>query len=181
MRWHPIDTPYHAFHLFTSEECKTILSMCQDWHKCGILRTGKEEYIEGRVVDICIQDDLNEFVLARVIERLDDLNAYGFYLYDPPCDIVQVYRYPQGGKFGYHIDTGSGKERKLSIVVNLNPGDEYQGGDLRLYDDESPSLFQGKPVGTAVVFPSHTLHGVSAITSGVRYSMAIWLKGPPLR
>lgn len=179
---HKTDSIYMAVPFLSEADCQTILSMCKEWHKCDYFRTGEETYTEDhRVVDICRQQDIFEFVQAKVGLFGGSLNMYDFDLFKRAFDFVSVYRYPTGGFFNYHVDTGMGSERKLSVVINLNPSTEFKGGDLRFHDDAERSAFADQKVGTAVVFPSYTAHSVDRVTEGVRYSLAFWFKGPPLR
>lgn len=70
--------------------------------------------------------------------------------------------------------------RKLSLVVQLSDPSEYEGGDLLLYNGHQPTVI-GKEKGMVVCFPSHTLHEVTPVTKGERYSLVVWAHGPKLR
>lgn len=86
------------------------------------------------------------------------------------------------GHYGWHVDHGDGAmaTRKLSLVINLSPP-TYTGCRLSLFTErgefESPYVSQGD----AILFPSWTVHRVSAITQGTRYSLVCWIHGPRLR
>lgn len=70
--------------------------------------------------------------------------------------------------------------RKLSLVIQLSDPSEYEGGDLLLHTGHEPIVIQ-KEKGMLVCFPSHTLHEVTPITKGERYSLVAWVHGPKLR
>lgn len=80
-----------------------------------------------------------------------------------------------------------GKIRKLSAILSLNDGSEYEGGDLEFFNaNRNPDLPQEKficsevkKVGSLIVFPSHLYHRVKPITKGERYSLVIWCCGKP--
>ena len=103
---------------------------------------------------------------------------------------IQITKYGVGGFYGFHTDSYSshffkdshGKVRKLSMSVQLN--DDYEGGELqvaRISRGEIQIDTMEKAKGTVIVFPSSLEHQVKKVTSGERYSLVAWFKGPPLR
>jgi|TARA_R100000093_G_scaffold55479_1_gene28684 PKHD-type hydroxylase len=105
--------------------------------------------------------------------------------------------YKKNQFYTWHSDTGKiyydnpdpnfrGKTRKITAVTILsNPG-EFSGGNLQFKVLESDKVitYTPKEVGTkgsVIVFPSHTLHRVTPVTKGVRYSLVLWSCGLPLR
>lgn len=110
---------------------------------------------------------------------------------------VQFTNYNKNGHYDWHIDSYDrpfgeeshenfrGKIRKLSCIINLSDGDKFEGGDLfigeELYDNPSKKIVritELRKQGSVVVFPSHTLHKVSPVTKGKRYSLVCWSIGP---
>lgn len=79
-----------------------------------------------------------------------------------------------------------GKIRKLSMTLNLNAPNNYEGGNLT-FDFGSHALKRFheceeiKPQGSLVVFPSFLYHQVTPITQGTRYSLVLWSLGPPFK
>ena len=67
------------------------------------------------------------------------------------------------------------KTRKLSMTVNLN--DDYEGGDLILYDVGPVK----QKTGNITFFPSYLPHEVTPVTKGTRYSLVMWFLGNPWR
>ena len=103
---------------------------------------------------------------------------------------IQITKYGVGGFYGFHTDSYSshffkdshGKVRKLSMTVQLN--DDYEGGEFqvgRCYKGKLQIETLEKAKGTVIVFPSSLEHQVKKVTSGERYSLVAWFKGPPLR
>lgn len=84
----------------------------------------------------------------------------------------------EGSHYGWHMDygTGSMSVRKLSIVVQLTPPENYEGGELQFLYGNYPTIAM-KTLGNVIVFPSYTMHRVMPIKSGVRYSLVIWVSG----
>jgi len=82
-----------------------------------------------------------------------------------------------------------GKERKLSLTLQLTDPSEYTGGDFQfMWIDikEKNSLTihtvdQAKEIGTVIVFPSFIYHRVSPITKGKRESLVNWSLGKPFK
>ena len=80
--------------------------------------------------------------------------------------------------YDWHTDYGPGGalKRRLSLVTQLSSPDSYEGGNLQLFYDRQPVTVQpGR--GNVVVFPSYTLHKVTPVTQGVRYSLVLWVSG----
>jgi PKHD-type hydroxylase len=66
--------------------------------------------------------------------------------------------------------------RKLSISIQLTNPEEYEGGELYLYDDDKGTLMD-KTQGTLIIFPSYVLHEVTPVTKGERNSLVTWVTG----
>ena len=83
--------------------------------------------------------------------------------------------YQGGGTFGDHIDnairfhpqTGEAIRTDVSITVFLNNPDEYQGGELVIRDTYGSQTVKLK-AGSAVLYPSTSLHQVTPVTRGMR-------------
>jgi predicted 2-oxoglutarate/Fe(II)-dependent dioxygenase YbiX len=60
--------------------------------------------------------------------------------------------------------------------VQLSRPEDYDGGDLELFDSVSPNSVD-KTRGTFVVFPSFKLHRVAPVTRGTRWSLVAWVLG----
>jgi len=92
--------------------------------------------------------------------------------------------------YDWHTDAGkeltsNGKIRKLSMIIALVDGNEYEGGDFEINlnnperDDNIVFIEDAKVKGTIVVFPSFVWHRVTPVTSGTRYSLVNWHQGRP--
>jgi PKHD-type hydroxylase len=89
---------------------------------------------------------------------------------------------------GYATDSRYiGKIRKISMTVNLDSPNSYEGGNLKF--DFGPHS-QGerfhecdeiRPQGSMIVFPSFTPHCVTPVTKGTRHSLVMWCLGSPFR
>ena len=86
------------------------------------------------------------------------------------------------GTYHAHVDPMSWElphNRKLSMSLQLSDPKDYEGGDLVIHTGKSETLPKQK--GMAIFFPSYTLHEVTPVTKGERYSLVAWVHGPNLR
>lgn len=93
------------------------------------------------------------------------------------------YSSEEEGCYKAHVDPNCWKlphNRKLSIVVQLSDPSEYEGGELKLHTSHDPIIIN-KEKGMVVSFPSYTLHEVTPITKGERYSLVAWVHGPAFK
>ena len=97
---------------------------------------------------------------------------------------VQIAEYDSDtlGKYDWHIDCGSGfgAMRKISISVQLSAPEDYEGGELQFKTNREERT-ASKEKGSAVTFPSYFLHRVKPTTKGKRYSLVLWVTGPPFQ
>lgn len=80
-----------------------------------------------------------------------------------------------------------GKVRKLSFILNLTDGNEYEGGDI-LFDlgnhNTEGQIYKNEIMrkrGTVIVFPSFVYHCVTPVTKGKRMSLVNWCLGRPFK
>lgn len=92
---------------------------------------------------------------------------------------VQLAKYETGHFYDWHQDTfflvDNPTCRKVTAVVLLNDTSEFTGGDFELQNCPGPIVLQK---GSIIVFPSYLQHRATAVTSGTRYSAALWMHGP---
>jgi PKHD-type hydroxylase len=89
--------------------------------------------------------------------------------------------FDRGGHYDWHGDLGSGmSNRKLSCVLQLTDGSEYDGGDLQ-FNTGSQIVTIPKEKGLITFFSSFVLHRVTPVTRGKRQTLVTWLSGPNLR
>ena len=104
------------------------------------------------------------------------------------CEPPQFLRYEKGDFFVRHQDGNTHqldfdhlRVRRISIVVFLNdftaePQEScYSGGLLNFYDDQSTYGLAGE-TGILVAFTADTLHEVSPVTNGERFTIISWFR-----
>ena len=92
-------------------------------------------------------------------------------------------RYADGGSFGTHVDSAIMRVERanltlrsdLSATLFLSDPDEYEGGELLI-----ETTFGAQPVklpaGSLVLYPSSSLHQVTAVTHGARICAFFWIQ-----
>ena len=120
-----------------------------------------------------------------VVEALTEVNRT-YWGFDVTGQVeATVLRYREGDHYNtWHSDVGVGacSNRKISFSIQLSEPESYVGGDL-VFDTsrekDHREVLRGQ--GRMVVFPSFLSHKVIPVSSGVRYCIVGWLKGPPFR
>lgn len=89
-------------------------------------------------------------------------------------------RYSKGMDYGLHVDDalmgrGTRIRSDISVTVFLSGPEEYEGGELEM---QSPFGRQEVklPAGSAVIYPSSTLHRVKPVTAGERLAAVTWVQ-----
>lgn len=147
--------------------------------------------LEYRTVKTCslFPEDNLHWLFQRIRERVEWTNNehFEFDLHGMLEDIVYL-RYDTGdetrppGHYDWHQDFGGGYSslRKLSVIVQLSPPEEYDGCRLRLFTDQD---FDPGHIGQGdmLIFPSWVPHCVTPITRGTRKALVSWIGGPRFR
>ena len=169
-------------------------SPCWVWEKgeipddiCDyIINTFNEnDYENGKIIEgvdktsirnVSIQFNNVNWINALLCGYIRYANSenFNYNLSDVDKESAQISRYSEGEYYQEHTDFGEGKSftRKLSLTVQLSDENDYEGGDLILRNDMlgiNGAGSRGK--GSVIVFDSRTLHQVTPVTSGTRYSL----------
>jgi PKHD-type hydroxylase len=97
----------------------------------------------------------------------------------PPC----FNRYEQAQEYGFHVDaaimrlpgTQSVMRSDLSMTIFLSEPEEYQGGELLIQTDYGEQRVKLN-AGSAVLYPSSSLHRVTPVTQGQRLAAITWMQ-----
>lgn len=118
---------------------------------------------------------LNNLVMGSLVQH-EEFKAAAI-----PFRVATPYyaRYTKGMAYGDHVDDpimGSGGQQyrsDISTTVFLNDPTEYDGGELVIttsFGEQKIKL----PAGSAVVYPSSSLHHVAEVTKGTRLVAVTW-------
>lgn len=122
-----------------------------------------------------LQQRLNRILMASIAHNA---RFRSFTLPNRMADFI-VARYQPGMHYGDHVDDpimGGGKFRTdVSMTIFLNEPDSYEGGELVIrtpFGDQKVKL----AAGSAVVYPSRSVHGVADVTRGERLVALTWIQ-----
>lgn len=93
----------------------------------------------------------------------------------------QFLRYGEGMTYGAHVDAafmsvgGHFMRSDVSCTVFISEPASYQGGELTIHLGTEAIRVRGKP-GSAVFYPSTTLHQVTPVTAGERLVMITFIE-----
>jgi len=171
---------------FTPEECQKIIDYANGFKKINAGVSNKSELNnkirESKVVWITPDSDVG-WVYQRMTDVITKLNA-GYFNFDL-FGFTEGFQFTEynapSGYYGKHVDSMfNGIVRKLSFVLQLSDPKDYEGGELQIHLCGTPDVMK-KEQGTLIVFPSPTLHEVTPITEGRRYSLVGWITGKPFK
>lgn len=89
-------------------------------------------------------------------------------------------RYDPGMAYGTHVDNAlMGPQRQyrsdLSLTLFLSDPSTYDGGELVIQHPEAEQSFK-LSAGSAILYPSHTLHRVNLVSTGSRFVAVAWVQ-----
>lgn len=118
---------------------------------------------------------INQLVVGRLYENPHFQSA----ILPHRVSAAFVSRYNNGMAYKPHVDdpvmgTASARYRSdVSITVFISEPDTYTGGELIIHTRFGPVSVK-LPAGSAVCYPSSSLHEVSAVESGERIACVLW-------
>ena len=172
--------------IFTPDECKMILDeyMDSDHWKSATVSSHSVANTSVRncdIIGISTPDTINKNRLHRVmidktIFKGVDKAAQRYMREFPNCFLksdsgYDLLRYKTGGYYRQHTDSFKEQPRTLALSINLN--DDYLGGNLAFFDQETQ--IRGG-AGSVVLFPANFMypHEITDVTEGTRYSIVTW-------
>ena len=180
------NNPMHYYYfdtLFSDTEISNILesfsNLCQN--KGTTFDSSQKEFRKTNITWIP-RNDSTIWIYDRMVGALVNANK-AMFNYDITSlrDQIQLgcYEAKDNGKYHRHVDINDNDIhccRKLSISVLLSDPNSYEGGDLLIRNYTAP-----RKKGSACVFSSFVEHEVTTVTKGKRYSLVLWIYGPPFR
>jgi PKHD-type hydroxylase len=181
--------PTFLLEFLSAEECTRIVGSGE----AGLnLQAGKTEdhrvHEELRKSNIgwLNPDGEHRWLFEKVRDCINGVNGDWFRYDLAGFEGIQFTKYAfdkakQAGFYSSHKDTAllpGGTVRKLSFTIQLSDPGAYDGGDLVLYNSFADSVTLPRTLGSISFFPSYTIHEVTPVTRGVRYSLVGWACGP---
>jgi hypothetical protein len=175
--------------IFTEEECDEIIGYKEKYN--NFLVTPKNSLIENTRTVFYEDSETNWVKKYNVWDIPIDENTKWFYdkIYTWFSDTTgikldrnsyfktsgaahKLHEYIAGDKFDLHIDKSfDNLDRIWNLGIQLNSN--YIGGDYICYDEKKQPIYLSKEVGNVVAYNSDTLHEITEILSGTRYSLVI--------
>lgn len=90
---------------------------------------------------------------------------------------IRFNRYAHGMSYGRHTDNAlmNGYRSDLSFTLFLSDPKTYEGGELSVEGLDSDRTYK-LTAGSAIVYPSSSLHSVEPVTQGVRWAAIGWIQ-----
>lgn len=168
---------------FSTDECALLIGLtaARPHKEAGLVDGQAQAEVRRTLIHWLAEDEQTTWVYERLAGLVARANREAFHFALNGFDEdAQVGRYAEGHFYDWHIDRGgrgAGRNRKLTVAVQLTDPRDYDGGDLDLNPD-GRIVAAPRARGTAIVFPAYTLHRVAPISRGVRHSLVIWTHGP---
>jgi PKHD-type hydroxylase len=169
--------------IFSYDECESIIEIGKN---IGLVsgESGFEGISDYRRSNISFMfpSAYTEWIFYRLEHAIENLNTFFGFEIDGMGEGIQFTEYnAPDGHYNWHCDVGEpANVRKLSITVELSDPNDFEGGQLELNPTGKIAQID-KVRGRATAFPSYMLHRVTPVTSGTRYSLVVWVAGPPFK
>lgn len=172
---------YYSGYIFTKEECDTIVNSTTEYtdSKLGVAINSTEHGAayspKKRKSTQCSMLASNDsFVYTKINQILKSID-YELILDEIYYDVI---KYNSGDFIWKHTDNGG--ERRYTLSIQLNNGDEYGGGDFKYWTNSDENILN-RDVGYGMLFKADTYHEVSEITNGTRYSFVLFIKNSDVK
>ena len=186
-------THYQWFHspgVLTPKECQMLLKHCMRKYPAQPAVVGhggqsrQDTQLRRSTVRWLDFADLDLLWFMRRIER-ETLRAntkFGLDIQHASTEWqLTEYDSSDRGLYDWHEDSSpqckDPYERKLTLVLQLTPPEQYEGGKFELRGDAIPDNYFRNP-GDLLFFRSNLTHRATEVTKGKRFSLVSWIKGP---
>jgi PKHD-type hydroxylase len=179
----------YILNLFSDSECNEIIKIGKSFYVEESKTFGSKGFNDARKsmnswLPPC---ELTVWIFEKIQNAIFEVNKH--YEYDlHSIENLQFTEYNENfnGYYDAHVDKFENEmspntHRKLSFSVQLTNEKNYEGGNLLIYSDSKMPLEATKQQGSINFFPSFTLHEVTPVTKGTRYSLVSWISGPKFK
>jgi len=170
---------YLVRNVFNEEELDYLAGIAKSASDYGSLGEGKlDKNIRVTRINWIMPEKDHAWLYSRLEKNIEKINQEFFNFELSHISSLQLgnYKAEESGRYDWHIDCGLGPIRKLSIAMQLNNPNEYEGGEFSFMRASREENIP-KEKGLMVLFPSFLLHRVSPVTSGERQSLVCWVNG----
>jgi len=167
---------------------KTKKPFTPDYHIKN-LNIGNVPRIRHSVIKWIELNQNTDWLYKKIISQIHKVNQENFDYILKFIEKLQFTEYNEGqqGFYSKHNDCGDNSRlenfvdiRKLSFSIQLSNPEEYEGGELVIYQNNK-EFVAPKTKGTIIFFQSNIFHEVKPVKKGTRYSLVSWIQGPNLR
>lgn len=140
----------------------------------------EDKNIRNSKIGFIPTNEKNSWLFSKLSGLVINVNQQCFNYDLQKIQTLQYTTYSTNEFYEKHIDMEEefcGSIRKLSFVMSLTNPNEYEGGELSLYNSSSPVNFKLSK-GSILFFSSFVLHEVKPITKGFRETIVGWVSGP---
>ena len=167
--------------LITKQEiAKITSSLSQSEFADGKLTAGWHAKLVKNNQQLNKQTDLGTQLTLQIKSALDRNNLFQIAVRPRAIHSVLLSRYDMGMSYDRHVDNALMNDKGLwrsdiSFTIFLSSPDDYEGGELVIEgaDDEK---FYKLEAGSAIVYPSTTLHRGNPVTKGTRFVAVGWVQ-----
>lgn len=174
---------------FTAEEADRIHEIAQSFEAtAGQIESTKDDEVRNEYRRSTIRWmhhlDSTHWIYERLGNLINEANevwAFDLIGFGESIQYTE-YHHEVQGTYNWHVDVGGGmlSTRKISIVVQLDGPEDYEGGDFQVKRGAGEETFP-KIKGAVMMFPSYMLHRVTPVTAGLRRTAVLWATGPSFR
>lgn len=173
----------------SEEDCDRAIALCKKLTPIdGLVGVDDKDVVNSEIRSSEIwgfpPSEETDFIYSTLAKALKHVNQGFQFAIDGWSGGCQISRYSanQQGHYDWHLDIGTGltSRRKVSMSLQLSSDDDYKGGELefRAYASDKKVIRQK---GTLIMFPSYLEHRVTPVTEGERFSLVVWVDGPPFQ
>lgn len=166
---------YYSFKdSFSAEECNKIIRSFDDLatgqknKRKQFTHEGESEWIYRKISGMAMEANkvMWKFNVAGIAEPI----SYARYdIKDSEAARVDI---------GINFNDSFRQDRKISFLVQLSEESSYEGGEVLLHNNGTPSYLP-KERGTVLMFPSWLLNGTTPITKETKRTLYGWVSGLP--
>ena len=138
---------------------------------------------KSHTIGIIWADIKDLFIPLYEAIKITNRDNFGYHLYDLlNSDVLLFNTYDSKDKseYNWHKDTETEKPFDVKFTILINTSIEpYEGGTLQFFTNGGElDIPEMNKAGAVIMFKSETPHRVLPVTSGIRRSATIFIKGP---